>query len=44
MGLNVAEKAEHPMYQHLDNRRAYDQYAEKPKLTKTFFVRALRKA
>jgi hypothetical protein len=28
------------MNQHLENRRAYDQYAERPKLTKTFFVRA----
>jgi hypothetical protein len=41
MALHVAEEAEHPMNQHLENRRAYDQYAERPKLTKSFFVRAL---
>jgi hypothetical protein len=38
MALHVAEEAEHPINQHLENRRAYDQYAERPKLTKPFFV------
>jgi hypothetical protein len=41
MVLHVAEDAEHPMNQHLENRRAYDQYAERPKLIRPFFVRAL---
>jgi hypothetical protein len=39
--LHVAEEAEHPMNQHLENRRAYDQYAERPKLIKHIFIRAL---
>jgi hypothetical protein len=34
MALHVAKEAEHPINQHLENRRAYDQYAERPKLTK----------
>jgi hypothetical protein len=37
MVLHVAEDAEHPMNQHLENRRAYDQYAERPKLIRPFF-------
>jgi hypothetical protein len=41
MALHFAEEAEHPMNQHLENRRAYDQYVESHKLTKSFFVRAL---
>jgi hypothetical protein len=41
MALYFAEEAQHPMNQHLENRRAYDKYAERPKLTKPFFVRAL---
>jgi hypothetical protein len=40
ISLHVAEEGKHPMNQHLENRRAYDQYAERPKLSKTFFVRA----
>jgi hypothetical protein len=32
LALHVAEEAEHPMNQHHENRRAYDQYAERPKL------------
>jgi hypothetical protein len=40
VSLHVAEEAEHSMNQHLENRRTYDQYAERPKLTKTFFVKA----
>jgi hypothetical protein len=38
MALHVAEEAEQPMNQHLQNRRAYVQYAERPKLTKPFFL------
>jgi hypothetical protein len=41
MALHFAEEAEHPMNQHLENRRAYEKYAERPKLTKPFFARAL---
>jgi hypothetical protein len=36
----LLEEAEYSMNQHLENRRVYDQYAERPKLTKAFFVRA----
>jgi hypothetical protein len=37
LAFYVAEEAEHPMNQHLEKRRTYDQYAERPKLTKPFF-------
>jgi hypothetical protein len=40
MALHVAEEAKHPMNQHIENSRAYDQYAERLKLIKPFFVRA----
>jgi hypothetical protein len=41
MALHVAEEAEHPMNQHIENGRAYEQYKERPKLLKPFFVRVL---
>jgi hypothetical protein len=44
MALHVAEEAEHPMNQHLENRRTYDQYAGRPKLTNFFFLEPLKRA
>jgi hypothetical protein len=41
MVLHVAEEAEHLINQHFENGRAYDQYKERPKLSKPFFVRVL---
>jgi hypothetical protein len=44
MALHVAEEVDHPMNQHLENMRAYDQYAQRPKLTKTFLLEPLKRA
>jgi hypothetical protein len=38
MVLHVAEETKHPMNQHLENQRAYNQYAGRPKLTKPFLL------
>jgi hypothetical protein len=40
----IEMEAEHSMNQQLEKRRAYDQYIERPKLTKSFFLETLKSA
>jgi hypothetical protein len=39
MAVKITTKPEHPINQHLNNKKAYDQYGFKPTLTTPFFVR-----
>jgi hypothetical protein len=40
MAVKITTKPEHPINQHLKNKKAYDQYGFRPSLTTFFFVRA----